>query len=471
MDEQPSQQIHRLRKAGKLAEAWEVGCPAVQDSPNDSYLKGAFFWVCYDYLKEVQGAIKSRADAGSDNYNPDSSEIERINFLLDWVIWLDIPPGGYEYRSLLLTFQKNLDCVPKLALLLFKHSDSLFLDEDKQPYPVEKRESPSLMLKFSRKVAKCWMEHEEARQITVDELCFLFGKTRQEAKDKQHQIWLDYDEAKCLILAGRSEQARNCALAVLRRKQTESWAWGALATTYREEDVDAAITLFSKGLCYADDDVYALRILKGLAPLLADRQFLKEASMCVQRAANCYVDNGWNIKADLEKLMSQQWFDAEVDIALLSVFLTGKSEGAMDFLFRERKQCVAIVLNVHRSGKGFHVYLNRQSRLPVRLSIYSSKKIPSPGDHVQLTLSAEDDSLISAEPCRAETIEDVGHIEGILSVKDSGFGFVEDTFVPKGLIKPELNERVVRVLRFMDFDKTKKRYSWKALKIEAINRL
>lgn len=174
MDEQIFQKVNRLRKSGNLAEAWDVGCPAVQENPNDQYLKGSFFWVCYAYLKEVQSNIKSRVDNRNGDNTPSAGELDRINFLVDWIIWLNIPPGGYEYRSLLLTFQKNLECIPKLVLLLVRYSDSLFTDEDKQPFVNENGESPSLMLKFARKVAKSWMQNETVRQLSVDDLCSLF---------------------------------------------------------------------------------------------------------------------------------------------------------------------------------------------------------------------------------------------------------------------------------------------------------
>lgn len=468
MDEKPFQKINRLRKAGNLAEAWDVGCSAVQENPNDQYLKGAFFWVCYAYLKEVQSNIKSRAEVGNGEYAPNADELERINFLLDWIIWLNIPPGGYEYRSLLLSFQKNIECVPKLVLLLVKYSNNLFTDEDKQPYVSKNGESPSLMHKFSRKVAKSWMINEDVRQLPIDELRLLFARTRQETKEKHQQIWLDYDEAKCLILAGRFKQARDCALNVLRRKQTESWAWGALATTYRDENADAAIVLFSKALCCAHDDVFALPTLKGLAPLLAELNFQNEASMCVKRAVNCYVENGWNIKSDLESLMSQPWYNAEADLELLPHFLEKQATTALDYLFGEREYCIAIVQNIHASGKGFHAYLNRNQCISVRLGLYRSKRPPSVGDYIRLTLSAEDQSVIVAEACETGKMDDVSYIEGTLIIKDKGFGFVEDTYIPKTLIRQDMNGCQVRALRIFAFDRTKNKHGWKALTIDVI---
>jgi len=468
MDEQVFQKVNRLRKSGNLAEAWEVGCQAVQENSNDQFLKGAFFWVCYAYLKEVQNQIKSRADKRNGDHTPNAAELERINFLIDWIKWLDIPSGGYEYRSLLLTFQKNLECVPNLVLLLLRYSNNIFLEEDKQPFVNDNGESPSLMLKFARKVAKSWIQNESVRQLPVEDVCSLFTMTRLEAHDKQQLIWLDYDEAKCLIVAKRFEQARECALSVLRKKQTESWAWGALATTYREEDPSAAIVLFSKALCCAQDDVFALPTLKGIAPFLAAQGFTEEASMCVKRAVNCYVDNGWNIKSDLEQLMSQSWYDADAALESLEPFLEKHAAGALDYLFGEREQHAAVVQNVHASGKGFHAYYGKDKSISVRLGLYRSKKPPSPGDYVRLTISKEDQSVIAAEPCDPVEIDDVGYQEGTLSVKDKGFGFVEDTFVPKTLASPEMDGQFVKVLRILDFDKTKSRHSWKALTIQVL---
>lgn len=468
MDEMLSKQINRLRKEGRLQEAWDVGTKAVKENPDDKYIKGAFFWVCYDYLKKVQNSITLRVEKDNGDNTPNPKELKRINHYLDCIIYLNIPPGGYEYRSLLLSFQKNMEFIPKLVLLLVKYSDKLFEDEDKQPFENQKGESPSLMLKFSRKVAKAWMANEEVRkELSIDYICQLFSWTRQKAKDKQHKIWLDYDEAKCLIRAKQFDQARDCALAVLRRKQTEPWAWGALATTYLEEDPDAAIVLFSQALCCARDEVFALPTLKGFARLLAEQNFDNEASMCVKRAVNCYDEKGWNIKDDLEELMSQSWYQEEVDLESLPSFLEKHAATALDFLYEEQEKCIAVVKYIHRSGKGFNAYLNRDQSIAARLSLYRSKKPPSPGDYVRLTLSAEDQSVvIAAEPSDSENMDDVGYQEGTIRITDKGYGFVDDTYVPKNLVQQDIDGQKVRVLRILDFDKKKNRHSWKALTIE-----
>jgi hypothetical protein len=294
----------------------------------------------------------------------------------------------------------------------------------------------------------------------------LFNETRTQVQDKDNLIWLDYDEAKCLIVAGRDEQAREFILPVLLRKQTESWAWGALAATYRRLDADAAITLLAQGLCHVHDEKFALRLLKGMAPLLAGKDFEKEASMCVVRAKNCYLENGWAIKNDLEQLSHQPWFDGNVNVDELKAFLQKRSKGALGYLHGPTEQCAAVVMNVHKSGKGFHVYHDEKHVYSVRLGLFRSNVTPKPGDYVSITLSAEDESVIAAEPCDAVDLNGVEHVEGNIRVTNKGFGFVEDTFVPASLIADGMDGQLVKLLRVLDFDKAKNKPGWKALTVE-----
>jgi len=332
MDEPPFKAVNRLRKEGKLQEAWDIGCPGVQNAPQDSYLKGAFFWVCYDFLKLVHVEVKKRAEQTGKDLSPTQSELDRINFLTDWIIWLNIPAGGFEYRSLLLVFQRYLDVIPKLVVLLANHFDSLFEPGDEQPFKNEHGESPSLMLKFARSLAKAWLAYREVQDVSLDYVIMILGKVRANANDVQHLMWLDYDEAKLLVVAGRNEEARKLIIPILRRKKSEPWAWGALAASYRGEDDNKAITLFSKGIACAHDEKFALKLLKGIAPLLVKAGFAQEASMCVVRLVGWYESNGYKVKPDIDALTNQLWFDSSVDVSPLSAFLEKRSAQALNLL-------------------------------------------------------------------------------------------------------------------------------------------
>jgi len=467
MAEYLSQQINRLRKTGKLKEAWDIGVSEVKANPNDIFLKGAFFWVCYDSLKAVQNPIVERGK-NNKKFNPRDNEAERIRVLLDWVIWLDLPPGGFEYPRLFFLFRKNLDCFPQLVLCLLKHQEALFSDEEKKPFQGDKGESPSLMLSCARKVAKAWMESRQAFAINIDDVLRFLNVTRADVRDRQQKIWLDYDEAKCLIMAGRFDEARTFIIPVLRKKQTESWPWGALAATYQKENIDAAITLFAQGLCHAHDEKFALPLLKGISPLLAGKGFAQEASMCIKKTVNCYQENGWNIKADLEKLLGQPWFDGTVNIEQLKPFLQQQAKGAMEFLLGPTKTVYGLVTNLHKSGKGLHIYLSEQESISVPLKLFQKPHKPKIGDYAEVSIAGEGEekTVTLAILTSSQKLPGVETVQEKLKVTEKGFGFAGDTFIPSFLIKDGMDNMMVEVLRYKDFDKKKGRMGWRALLLE-----
>lgn len=468
MTESTFQQINQLRKEGKLQESWDIGCPAVQESPNDIYIKGAFFWVCYAYLKEVQKPINERGKINNGNYRPNTDEFERISFLLDWVVWLDIATGGYEYTNFLILFQKNLEYFPQIVRLILKHQDLLFTDEQKEPFQNEKGESPSLMLKCTRQVAKAWMQSSQQWDLSIESVLALMDKTRTQTRDVQHKIWLDYDEAKCLIMANRNDEAREFVIPVLKKRQSESWAWGALATTYRSQDTDAAIKLFSQGLCDTRDEKFALPLLKGIAPLLAEKGFTKEASMCVQRIVNCYQENGWNIKADLEKMLGMPWFDSTVNISDMNVFFKEQSQGALNFLHGKICTAYGVIINMHKSGKGLHLYLSENDSISVPLRLFKKQERPSVGEYVKVSVSGtgDDKEVVTAELTPVCNILGVETVQEELRVTDKEFGFAGETFVPPSLIKEGMDKQLIEIVRYKKFDNKKGRLGWCALSVK-----
>lgn len=470
MDEPLFKLVNRLRKEGKLQEAWDVGCQGVQNSPQDVYLKRAFFWVCYDYLKLVHAGVKIRAEKTGKELSPVQSELDRINFLADWIIWLNIPSGGFEYRSLLLLFQRYLDVIPRLIILLANHFDALFKVGDEQPYKNENGESPSLMLKFTRSLAKSWMSYREVQELGLESVIPILDTVRANAKDVQHLIWLDYDQAKLLVMAGRNEDARKLITPILRRKKRESWAWGALAASYRGEDDDKAITLFSKGIACAHDEKFALNLLKGIAPLLANAGLVKEASMCVVRILGWYERNGYKVKADVERLANQTWFNANVDASPLSAFFEERSAQALSLLNGPTEKKVGVVISLHRSGKGLQLYVSETESVSVPLICFDKNIRPKEGDYVEIevALDDQDNRVLAATFVGKTTIPGVEAIEGNLRLSDKGFGFVEDTFISPGLLEKDMNDQCLKVFRIKSFDKKKSKPSWRAVSIERI---
>jgi tetratricopeptide (TPR) repeat protein len=470
MSEQPFRTVTNLRKSGNLQEAWNVGFVALEQSPQDAYLKGSLFWVCYEYLKQHQEKITKRG-ASSNNYRPTDFEFKQIENLLQTIMGFQIPTGGLEYKMLLVQCKKNIKWFPTLIHCVLNHQDTLFDHEAKQPFQAEKGEVPSLMLSTARQVASGWLRAREDWQLDFNRVMGFLDLTRQQVSDIKHLIWLDYDQAKCLVVSGQYEQARALILPILRKKQSESWAWGALAATYQNQDSDLAIKFFAKGITSAHEITFSLKLLQGVIPLLLAKQQQAEASMCLKTALSVYRTNGWKIKKELAQLSVQPWYDEQVEEKKLIHYLKSISQDALDYLLGPTEKLVAIVENIHKSGMGFHAFVNRSTSLSVRMGIHKSKTKPSVGDYVSLCVSKQDGEqlAVSSTPCNKIEIADVSFVEGSLRVAPKGFGFVEGTFVPPFVIGDIKSETQVSAQRVMTWDKTKSRYNWKAIKLTVLS--
>ena len=295
------------------------------------------------------------------------------------------------------------------------------------------------------------------------------GNSDTPTKDQNNKIWLDYDQAKCLIKTKQFEKARIFAISVLKKKQNESWAWGALAATYRPHDPESAIKLFAQGISFAHDEKFAIKLIRNLALLLAKKNLNKEASICVKRAINIYNNNSWKLPDNINNLQNQPWYIDEVNLDSYKKLIETMKVGALDYLFGTTSRAIGLVINVHKSGKGCDVYIKEGVNIPVPFFRFSGKK-PKVSNYVEIRYMEQEGELnvVSAlltAPC---DLNGVQQISGVFKMNDKGFGFVGDTFIPPHIASLELSDQNVEVLRYRNIDKLKKQLSWKAATIKLI---
>ncbi len=469
MTEQAFRTVNTLRKSGKLKEAWGLGFTALEESPHDAYLKGALFWVCYEYIKLEQEKVIRRG-ISSNNYRPNDNEFRQLDSLIQTIVNMGIATGGLEYRMLLVQFKKNLEWFPSLINFILHHQGNLFTEEDRQPFQAEKGEVPSLMLSIARKIAAAWIRDNKIWTHGINPVLEFIKLTRQQVSDSKHLIWLDYDQSKCLIIAGRYDEARELLLPILRKKQKEAWAWGALAATYKKQDPVLALKFFAKGIASAHDIVFSLKLFQGIIPLLLANNKQAEASICLKLVLSIYQSNSWKLKPEFEQMAAQPWYDAAIDDALLNNYLTSISHDALDHILGPLEKVIGVVENIHQSGKGFRVYMNKSTSLEVRLGLHKDKQKPYAGQYVELTIKQNkaEKEVISSSSCSPIRLADISYIEGDLRVSPKGFGFIEDTFVPSYLLAEVENKTFAKALRVVSWDKNKDKYSYKAIKLEEL---
>ena len=458
------QTIKELRHSGKPVDAWNAGYPALQNEPDNLFLKRSLYWACYDGIKAIQERIAHR-----NNKAPCQQEQQDIASWISCIEKLDLPLPCEEldFRFFNL-FRENGEHYEAFIRFMLNHSENLFVwPDDFTPYQGEKHESPSQVVKQARAAAKGWLIHRKEWNIDLAGLLSFLDMADSKAKDHD-KTWLHYDYAKCLIGSRNYETARDFVLPIVRTKVSEFWAWGALAATYVDSNPSKAIACFAKGLGECREAKFSIKMRSGLASLLASQGEPDKASALLCSIADIYSSEGWTLKSEYEELMAQPWFDASAagSVNLDHFFRTAGAQ-ANNLLYDETMTATGVVASVHRSGKGFNVYLSENLKIPVRKGIYATKSLPSVGDWVSVTYANTSDSkeVLEAAPADPINIPGVEAEFGELRVHPKGFAFVGNTFVAPNLVVQELHGAEVEVLKIWDMNPKKKEMAWRAIKV------
>lgn len=377
MEQNSARKVNELRKGGKIDEAWNLAQQAMQNEMRDFWLESAFFWAGYAMCKRIQDNIKQRTERNPKcEYQPFPQESAQFNLVCRWLRWADIPVWNddNQYVWLLRISQRNLNHFPDLLVLLVCYSDGLFEEKDMQPYRTEKGESPSLLLKFGRMLADVWQSNPDFREkIKAEELFALLAYVRKYAQDTQHKMWLDKDEAECLLVAGQTLKAQTLARSVVKKKRQDAWAWDLFAHMYAAENPQMAMECWAKSILCAHEKSFAFPALKSAASILAKQGLADKASMCVKEVVEHCQQQGWNIKKEVTELCSQSWYDGNVDTAGLKPFLKTLAANAESYLIGETETVSAIVVGKNAEGTKIFAYVRKERLLQSQRRCFRGK--------------------------------------------------------------------------------------------------
>lgn len=380
---------------------------------------------------------------------------------------LPLPCEELDFRFFNL-FRENGEHYEAFVRFVLNHSEGLFVwPDDFTPYKGDKHESPSQVIKQARAAAKGWLTYRKEWDIDIDVLLSFLDMADSKAKDHD-KTWLHYDYAKCLIVSKNYEAARDLVLPIVRTKVSESWAWGALAATYIDSNPTIAVACFAKGLGECREAKFSVKMRGRLTSLLASQGEPEKASALLCSIAEIYTSEGWSLKSEYEELMAQPWFDASAAGSVnLEQFFSTAGTQANNLLYDKTTTQTGVVASIHKSGKGFNVYLTQDLKVSVRKGIYATKSLPSTGDWVSVTYANTSDGtdVLEAAPTAPISLPGVEAEVGELCVNPKGFAFVGNTFVAPLLVVQELHGVVVEVLKIWDMNPKKREMSWRAIKV------
>lgn len=460
-------QIRDFKQLGNYVDAWNCGIAVYQSDSSNTFLRTSLFWVCYAAIKSVQEPILQRQ-----NKAPNENEQHIVNSWVNCISQLNLPVPCEELDFRFFNLFKGCGehYQTYISMLIF-YGGTLYKSEDFIPYKTEKGEYPSLVVRLARQTSKAWLLNQHHWQLDLEGILLLLNYANDHAQDK-NKTWLQFDISKCLVSAGRFNEAREAALRVLRKKMSESWAWGALADTYINENSKAAISCYCKGISEAHEPPFCIPMYYGLAKVFASQSEFKLASASISKLIDIYNLNGWSLKPEHEELVQQFWFDASAietfDFEKEIKELAGKS---LKYATSKLEQVVGIVDSHHRSGKGFNIYLDLNKKLSARKGLFFGKGLPEVGTWVEANVAMDDGETEVLEVHKIDTQfnERVVVVEGDLKLNPKGFGFVDNTFIAPFLLNGYENGELVKAIKIWDKDPKKGIPSWRAIKVSKLN--
>lgn len=457
-------EIRELKKTGRLVEAWNCGFSAFQQEPDNNFLRTSLFWVCYAGIKSVQQKVLARQGK-----MPNATEQDIVNSWINCIAELNltVPCDEFDFRFFNLFKDCGQHYLAYIQMLTY-YGPHLYRSDDLKPYKTEKGESPSLLVRLARQAAKGWLQNHNQWSLNLQSVLDLLNYANENAQDK-NKTWLQYDIAKCLVTAGKYDEARESAIAVLRKKMSEAWAWGALADTYKATNTEAALACYSKGIIEAHEPPFCIPMYYELAQLFSKIKHTDLASAALCKLIEIYNDKGWKLRTEHEELVQQPWFDASaVDRANIENVIAEHAERALEYTTESLETVIGIVDAHHRSGKGFSIYIDLGNKLSVRKGAFYGKGLPEIGTWLELKCAKNSDEadVLEAHKVSEQEHERVATIEGTLKLHPKGFGFIEDVFCPAFLLNGLKDGEYVCALKIYDHDPKKGQPSWRGIKVE-----
>ena len=296
-----AQQISQLRRAGRLDEALALAQPALKTAPQDPYLRRAAGWLFYDRIKRDVQAFQNQT-------------LSRPQLCAQLDDCLNAYARGGKiagperlHSFLLIQVLKVSREWPRFLGFARWWDPANLQPEDRQPYPMANGKTlPSLERRLAYAIGRAvtTAPAEHAPDLLAWGVEWLDTQLAAHPDDP----WLHYYQSRRLLALGRTAEAREHLVPVVRRQRQASWAWALLARTWEGDDADRAITGYFRALQVADRDVEVLQTRVALATLLARQGRFAEAVAQVNAARQCREANGYRIPPDLARLAATDWY-------------------------------------------------------------------------------------------------------------------------------------------------------------------
>ncbi|MCC3414208.1 MULTISPECIES: hypothetical protein [unclassified Microcoleus] len=467
-----TEEITNLRKSGRIDEAYSRGYELLKQHPDDKFLASSVGWVLYDKVKKL-------VEVANQSQSTDTEEsVSQLRQILAEYYKLKLTRPDLLFSLLLsqiLRFPKQIKFLPKFVK--WAGVDSFRSEDFQSSTGNDGKVFESLVEKTAREVAKISCEltvqdYPDARELQNFAIK-LIDVTLDRAKVQKPE-WLNYRKALLLSRLGRSAEAQKLLVSFVKQKRSDYWAWHALAKVVETSDPNLALALCAKACLTCRDENFGVGVFEDLSRLAANKGQWKVAKWAADRAFNVRNNNGWKIPESLRNLLTASWYAGTGNLSNVEEVLENIAADAEKVIWQNCPRFHANFLEIFaaKTGKmmlkfGFFSQSGYEEVVTPDRGMLNSLNL-GVGAPVRVTVDQNGDRLTVVAVEKRESgkpFDSISSKTGRFRLHQSGFGFVEDVYVPHELASQLQDDRTVNVAVVKKFNKKKNEWGLSAIAV------
>lgn len=296
-----SSDVSQLRKSGHHTEALAKAREGFAADPNDTYLQRAYGWVIYDLVKqEAQLFEQGKSSPGK--------VANRLNeWLSDYRQFGANERPGMLHSLLLTQVLKVGKAWPGFLEFAQWWGPAYCRPEDKEPYKADNGKLlPSMEMRLFYAIGR--EASHRAGELEPHLLAWAEDQLQVGLSIAPDDQWLHYYKSKQLLDQGKTVEAREWLMPVVRRQQRAAWVWTLLGQTFESSDADKATICYFRAVQVAGQPQEVANTRIALARLLASAERFDDASIQVRKAVEYRTQNNFSVPQALMQLAGSDWF-------------------------------------------------------------------------------------------------------------------------------------------------------------------
>lgn len=498
-------EVHKLRKEGKLNQAWKKANGLLSQYPDNQLIKSAMAWVYYAYLsnynnvdnfnefKKILNKIKDLNLNDSDKMifdscawkigslvyaiqNKEPVEYSKLNTLFELIKGFHFTKPSEAYSFLYKSFHKGYREWSNYENFADWWNFKNFSNEDYLEEEYNGQKSMSIAEKAYIAYSKKLIEGEpvdsfgQERVIDKDKIREFLSKLDKIIDEHPEYQYPAYFKAKLLLALGDDKNILSSFLPFAKQKRNNFWVWEVMSEIF-PDDRETQFACYCKALSLKTPEDFLVKLRQTFAGMLIDRRMFSEAKTEIQKVISTREKHEWKLTNQIKQWIEQEWFKSATAKKDNQDLYLNYNKQAEEILFQDIPEEIIAVEFVNEN-KGMLNFVKDKRKFGF-FNYSGNLTKPQIGDLLKVRFNGDGKDgfykILSAKKAEANIKSDaIIDFNGKLKlITPHNFGFVDDVFIEPRLIQNNklTDGQTLTGKGILSFNKKKNEWGWKALTI------